>query len=279
MRYKNSIILILYLCVFLFVFVLCHDRIGEARKDLSLHYRLHASPLPPELFTIFAGEFRGLLADYLVLEVGSVLGVGQKIPKQEYEKSALVLAQALALDPYFQQTYLYVQALVAWEGELPEKAIPLLDIARSHRPWDWRPGYYMGFDYYYFLGDFSRASEAFLDAAKISDSPVLLASLGSRLALRGKRTAAAIHLLESMLDDPFLDQRKVEEISDRITALRGVLLLEKALIIYRSRYGAYPPSMDVLIKEGILGQMPLNPYSDRFYYDQEEGRVFFDELR
>jgi tetratricopeptide (TPR) repeat protein len=276
-RYVFSVIL--PLCFFVSFFVVCNQTIREIRSGLSTSYQLNVSPLSPALFKLVAGEFKGLLADYLVLEVGSVIGVEKKIPQEEYEKSAAALAQSLALDPYFQQTYLYAQAIVAMEGEMPRKAIPLLDVSREQRFWDWRPAYYMGFDYYYFLGDYAKASDMFFDAAKVKHAPSALAVLGGRFAKKGGRIEAAIGLLQSMLEDPGLDEKHKAQLSDRLVALQGVLLLENSIREYGNHYGSFPPSLETLIEKGLLREMPPNPYADRFYYEEKDGQVFFDDIR
>ncbi len=279
MTRRNVFSVILPLCFFMTFFVVCNQTIREIRSGLSSSYQLNVSALPPGLFKLFAGEFKGLLADYLVLEVGSVIGVQKKIPQEEYAKSAAALAQSLALDPYFQQTYLYAQAIVAMEGEMPEKAIPLLDISREQRFWDWRPAYYMGFDYYYFLGDYARASELFFEAAKVKHAPPALAILGGRFAKKGGRIEAAIGLLQSMLGDPGLEEKHRAQLSDRLVALQGVLLLENSIREYRNQYDSFPPSLEALIDKDLLREMPPNPYADRFYYEEKDGQVFFDGIR
>jgi tetratricopeptide (TPR) repeat protein len=279
MKSKTIIMLIFPLGLLVFFNGVSRLAIKETRKEIALNYSLSVNPLPPDLIKIFAGEFKGLAADYLLLELGSFMGSNQAIGSKNWEKIALAFEQTLQLDPYFQQTYVYVQGLLAWDGDMHEKAISLLDISRRHRPWDWRPGYYMGFDYYYFLKDYSKASEIFLDTAKIKGAPVLLAALGGRFAMKSGRTEAAIVLLKSMLEDPELDKEGEREISDRIAALRGVLLLENAIKKYKSRHNIYPPSLETLSEQGFIRQLPKNPYSDRYYYDKEGGQVFFDETR
>jgi len=279
MKTRAIVLLLLSLAVLVVLYSTSRKAVSASRLDLSVDYRLHAGSLPPDLIKLLAGEFKGLLADYLLLEIGSLTGGNRGIDPEEWEKIALTLAQSLELDPYFEQTYVYVQGLLPWSAEMPEKAIELLSISRDHRPWDWRPGYYVGFDYYYFLKDYSRASEAFLDTSRIKDAPVLLAVLGSRFALRIGRTKAAIVLLQSMLEDPELHEAYRKEISDRITALTGVLLLGNAIAKYKERYDAYPPSLETLIEDGLVHQLPENPYYDSYFYDEKDGGVFFDKVR
>jgi tetratricopeptide (TPR) repeat protein len=277
---KARTIIVSFVSLVLLVFLYSTSRIAvsASRQDLSVEYRLHVGALPPDMMKIFAGEFKGLLADYLLLEIGSLTGSDRDIAPEEWAKIAQTFGQSLELDPYFEQTYIYVQGILPWDAEMPEKAIELLKISKAHRPWDWRPGYYIGFNYYYFLKDYAKASDVFLETAKIEGAPVLLAVLGGRFALRTGRTQAAISLLESMLDDPQLHEADKKEITQRITALKGVLLLENAVAAYENRHGIYPPSLEALIKEGLLKSLPENPYGDTYFYTEKTGEVFFDEL-
>jgi tetratricopeptide (TPR) repeat protein len=277
---KTRAIVLLFLCLafLILLYAKSHVALSASRQDLSVDYRLHVSSLPPDIMKIFAGEFKGLFADYLLLEIGSLTGSERQIQPEEWEKIALAFSQTMDLDPYFEQTYIYVQGILPWDAELPERAIDLLNISRDHRPWDWRPGYYVGFDYYYFLKDYSRASEAFLDTAKIQGAPVLLAVLGGRFAVRGGRTEAAMALLQSMIEDPELHEAEKKEITQRMIALKGVLLLERTIEEYKDRYKTYPPSLETLIETGLLQRMPENPYADKYFYNEADGEVLFDKL-
>ncbi|MDY6951548.1 MAG: hypothetical protein SWE60_08550 [Thermodesulfobacteriota bacterium] len=276
MKHKGTVLLLLFLGLLLFSFSTSHLAVKEKRDALGVSYSFHIDAFSAHLMKIFAGEFRGLLANYLVLEAGAFMGSNQTISQEQWEKIAMAFEQSLQLDPYFQQTYLQLQGDLPWWADMPEKAISLLDISRRHRPWDWYPGYYMGFDYYYFLKDYAKASDLFLETAKINGAPVLLAVLGGRLAVKGGRTEAALVLLDSMLEDPELHDTEVKEIRERIAALRGVLVLEKAVESYKNNRGTYPPSLERLVEEGLLQALPQNPYADRFFYNGQDGHVSFD---
>ncbi len=279
MKTKRTVIFSLCLILSASCFIASSLAVREGRKNLGVRYTLRIKPVPPEAITVLAGEFKGLMADYILLEIGSFIGSNKKISQDQWEEVCLGFRQAQRLDPYFQQTYLMAQGFLTWDAKRPDTAIEILDDSRRHRPWDWRPGYYMGFDYYYFLNDYAKASEAFLEAARIKNAPLLLAVLGGRLALKGKRVETAILMLKTMLDDPALDEKSKKEIGDRIEALKGVLLIENAVKGYRTLYGAPPPSLEILVEKGLLAKIPKNPYSESYYYDREKGEVFFDEIR
>lgn len=253
-------------------------KVGDLRQGVGLVFKAPRAGLPTEMVQIMAGEFKGLLADYMVMEIGSFVGSGQKISPAEYKKLYRGLKQALVLDPYFEQTYLMAQGLLPWKGKLVAETIELLDISRRHRFWDWRPGYYMGFDYYYFLGDYAKAADAFLEAGQVKGAPVLLPVLGARFAVKGQHAAAAIMILKNMLADEALSENDRLELKQRLLALEGVQVLETAVERFRAQAGTYPPDLQSLLNRGLINAMPRNPYADHFYYDPQTGGVAFDTV-
>lgn len=275
---RASIFLILFLMV-IGVQLQSHLNVASQRRSVGLVFKPPQMILSPKVTQIVAGEFNGLLADYILLEVGSFVGSNVQTTDSDYQNVYRALKQALLLDPYFQQTYLIVQGLLPWKAKLIDETLELLNISRKHRPWDWRPGHYMGFDYYYFKNDFNKASEVLIETAKIKNAPVLLAILGARLATKGQQTQAAIVMLKQLLKDDTLPDSEREDIEDRLTALNGVWALEKAIAQYADRNGAYPDNLEALVQQGIISAIPSNPYVDQFYYDSQTGCVDFDQNR
>lgn len=255
------------------------NEVKAIRSSLGISYRLQVMPVSPKALRIVAGEFKGILANYLLMEIAAHIGSNQALSREEWEKTVLAFKQTLTLDPYFQQAYLTVQGFLPWEADMTREAIELLEVSKKHRVWEWRPGYYMGFDYYFFLKDYANASEEFLEAGKMPDAPPLVAVLGARFAQRSGRTRAAIRLLRSMLADKGFRKWKEQDIQDRIKALQGVLVLEQAVTAYKRQHGGYPDVLEDLVKEGFISQLPENPYYDSYEYDEQTGQVFFDELR
>ena len=278
---KSILVFTACLCCFGIVNVLSHSGLREARKSITQRFESPRSRLPADLTRLLAGEFKGLVADYQLLEIGSFVGGGKKGSPQDWQNIYMALKKSLILDPYFQQTYVYVQGHLPWDGNMPEQAIELLNISRQHRDWDYVPGTYIGFNYYYFLNDYDRASEAFLETAKIEGAPALYAILGGRLALRSgpDRTRAAITLLAEMLESEELDGNARLEIKKRVEALKGVMLLERAVDTFRRRYQSPPSNLSDLVNAGILDQLPANPYGVDYHYNAETGRVLFDRIK
>jgi hypothetical protein len=273
---RHSFLPLLFL-FFMGTFIVSSMQIKTERKQLSAQYALNIASVPPKVGRLIAGEFNGLMADFNLLQIGSFSGSGKNISSSEWQDVILGYDQIMELDPYFEQTYLQAQSDVAWDARLPNEAIRLLDVAKQSRPWDFRPGYFMGFDYYYFLDDYDKASNQFLETAKVENAPVLLALLGSRFSARGGgRTQASLLVLENMLNEPDITENNAKEIKNRILALKGVMMIENAVKTYEARFGVKPGSLDRLMDTGIMKQLPPNPYASSYTYDPLTYEVRFD---
>ncbi len=242
--------------------------------------------LPPTVLRFLAGEFKGLVADYLVLEAGAQMGTYVRrtvdgkyevIDKElDWHEIHQLFVASQVLDPSFQQTYLLAQGSLPWEAGLVNETQKILQTAALNRPWDWQPLQLKGFNYYFFLKNFGEAGKIFLEAAKIPNAPSYLAILGARLALQGGETEAAIFLLQSMLQGKSEDDPGYEDIVQRLNALKGTLVLTKAAKQYENHYDHPPPSVSHLVTSGFLSKLPKNPYNVAYCIDTA-GTVHFDK--
>ena len=274
---RSGVLLLAFLCIFAGGNVLCNLQLKKSRDTIKLKFKSPQSRAPIELTEMLAGEFHGVLSDFLLLEIGSFIGSDQKGTYTDYHNIYRTLKTIFALDPYYKQAYLYTQALLPWKAAEPELANALLAIPKASRTWDWRPGYYMAFNNYYFMGDYTKASELLLEAGEIKDAPKILAVLGARFAMKAKRSEAAIFMLEDMLKDDKLKENDRKEITMRIAALKGVLVLEDAIQRYHRRYNAFPQDLNSLEEEQLIRGIPQNPYGESFLYDPATGEVKFDQ--
>lgn len=258
---------------FLLAYVFAHTHVLEYRAELAQGgIRATAPPLPPEAMKALAGEYKGLIADYLLLEAAAFLGADTRPTQEDWEAVTLLFRQSMALDPHFMQSYRLFQAILPWEAEEYELTIELLKKSKKHRPWDWGPGFFIGFDYFYFLEDNLTASEYLMEASKVPEAPLSLATLGARLAQRGGQTLTAISFLRAMYEKT--DEEGVKEtLRERIGALAGVLILERGISQFISVFGHPPETLAELVSRGILKEIPLNPYNRPYTY--EDGQIGF----
>ncbi len=267
-----------------------------ASYSLLLHYRQDSGReaqsergiwnLPPLALLILAGEFKGMLANYLTLEAGAQLGTelrrkpegGFEVVKKEYNWPAIhrIFTSSQVLDPSFAQTYIVAQGWLPWPpANMVEEAQDILRIAATHRPWDWQPLHKKGFNSYYFLNQPGKGGKLFLEAAQTPYAPPFLSILGARLAQTGGETESAIIMMKSMLVSKDPEEPGYADLVDRLQALEGSLLIEQAVAEFQKNGNRLPVSLVELKAIGLLEAIPENPYDTEYCIDLD-GKVYFD---
>ena len=242
--------------------------------------------LPPLALHALAGEFKGLVADYLTLEAGAQLGTelarnpdgSFRVVKKIYDWANIhrIFTASQTLDPSFAQTFIVAQGWLPWEpANMVAEAQRILQIAAENRPWDWQPTHARGFNMYYFLKQPGEAGKLFLEAAQTPNAPSFLPILGARLAQKGGETQTAIFIMKSMLLGKDPKDPEYNEISDRLKALEGVAIFEQGVSDYQREFGSIPESLEQLLTSGILPSLPENPYKMDYCIDTA-GVLFFD---
>lgn len=242
--------------------------------------------LPPVALLALAGEFKGLMADYLVLEAGARLGTevvrnpegGFRVVRKHYDWPGIhrLFVASQTLDPSFAQTYTVAQGWLPWDAKMLPETQAILKIATIHRPWDWQPAHAMGFNTYYFLKQPGEAGKIFLEAAKTPNAPPFLSILGARLAQKGGETEAAIVIMKSMLADKNPEEPGYTDMVERLQALEGVRVIEQAASRYEKTMGRKPSSLAELTASGQLAALPPNPYNLEYCLDTA-GLIHFDK--
>ncbi len=272
-RLSVNWILILLVPPLVALHMLATDRVQTLRNTIEFQNTINAPLLPNNALKIIAGEFKGLVADFLMLEISAFTDAGgEGKTDEDWDRIALHYGQAMALDPYFAQTYRMVQAFLPLKGKIRE-ANELLDIARQHLTWDWYPAFFMGFNYFHDLHDYAMASQYITEASKIKGAPPLLATLGARLAQKSGQTVTAIGFLKTMLRNPDYDDNAKALLTARLGVLEGVLLLERAIEVYTRKFGRPIATLEDLVTAGILKELPLHKEGGQ--YDYRDGKVIF----
>lgn len=259
----------------------------EKKRQTDLHGQASSTManLPPFALKAVSGEFKGIVANMLLLQAGARIGTKvEKDGKGGYVKTEgyncdeiyKLLKSSQTLDPRFRQTFIYANAILPWECDLVDESVDMLWLAKEHLPEDWMPVSLLSFSYYYFLNDYVRAGEILLNAAEeMKNPPEYMAILGARLIKKGGQTQSGIILLKSVLTTMEPDEPGYQDIQDRLSALQATLILEKAVAAYKQQFAKFPENAEQLLEKGVLSTLPDNPYELEFCIDQE-GRVFFD---
>jgi len=257
-----------------------HDHARETARSSSGSWNL-----PPVMLLALAGEFKGLMADYLTLEAGAQLGAelvrtpegGYRTIKKHYNWPLIhqIFVASQILDPSFAQTFIVAQGWLPWDAKMLPETQDILRIAANNRPWDWQPLHYMGFNAYYFLNQPGPAGKLFLEAAKTPNAPPFLPILGARLAQKGGETETAIAIMQSMLAEKNPEEPGYADMLDRLRALEGVLVIERAANNYEKTMGRKASSLTELTASAQLAALPPNPYNLDYCMDSA-GIIYFD---
>ncbi len=231
--------------------------------------------VPSPLLKITALEFDGLVSDILFLQVlvfrGKKMerrGADVLLSESEGKWMFELLQVATDLDPYFVDPYYFANANLTWGPGLIKETNVLLEKGSRYRDWDWLLPFFAGFNYFYFLQENDKAAEYLFESSRRPGASPILASLAARVAFKENRTESAIIFLNEILlktEDNVL-KKKYE---NRLEALRGILVLEKAIESYRSKTGRTPTTMKELVNRHIIAKIPREPYGGNYYIDSQ----------
>lgn len=236
----------------------------------------HFGQLPSSALSALSLEFKGIAADYLFLKLTTFAGYklqrNQKLNDEEQESTFLGLEKITDLDPHFWDPYVFAEGVFAWESGMVEKVEPLLLKAAKYKVDDYRPYYFLGFNRFYFLKDAPKAAEYLRLAAVKPGCPDYLKTLAARLSLYGNQTALGIIFLQDLLHETQGGDTRAY-LSKRLEALQAILTLEKAVLAYYKKLNTKPASVDDLVKEGFISELPKDPYGGKWLI-MPNGRVY-----
>ena len=226
----------------------------------------------------FAFGFRNVLADVAWLEAVQVAG-NLKMTRGDYDRLFELLNVEANFDPKFDIPYLLGGLVLGESPDHAQNALEVFERGKKEYPADWRFPFYMGFTYYFSLGDAVAGGRATAEAARLPGSPAYLPGLASRMLSEAREPEAALRLLEPIVrqeSDPArraVLERRIRE----VTVERDLQTLERAVERYREKTGAVPESLPDLVREGVLEGIPPEPNGGRYVIDRG-GKVRSDRV-
>jgi hypothetical protein len=166
-----------------------------------------------------------LVADILWLRAIQVIGEDTVTP-QGYEWIYHALDVVTTLDPQFEYAYELGGVILSVLGNAPEKSNALLIKGARENPDVWRFPFYIGFNDFFYLEDYSSAAFYMARASMLPDHPAYLPKLAARLYLQAGDKGTAMEFLDRMIhttgDDKIrrsLEKRMEEIQEDKITGI------------------------------------------------------------
>jgi hypothetical protein len=175
------------------------------------------------------------------------------------------------LDPGFMWAYVMGGVLGTWkDGEQVYNAEPaarLLEKGTTHVA-DFRLNLYLGYLYIEMLDrplDAARTLEA---GARLPRAPPFLGPLATRLYASRGAVGTARKFAEEMVKSPDPEVRAAFELRLRELDREEVLAqLEAASAAYQQRFGRPPPTVEALVRDGVLPAIPSDPLGGEWVID------------
>jgi hypothetical protein len=271
-RLLIAIFLLIAASVHVFTLRQASDAMKEIPQDAADTF-----VIPSPILKIMALEFRGLASDILFLKSLAFIGGTQqrkeptRVQESEWNWFIKVLNASTDLDPYFLDPYYYANAFLTWDAGRVEEANRLLEKGSRYRDWDWMLPFFIGFNDFFFLQNDSKAAEFLMEASRRPGGDPMLASIASRLAYKENRTETAIYFLEDIARRTN-DNTVKESYEKRIRALRSIDNLEKAVSLFKNKFGRTPLKIEELVSKNLVSQLPRDPYGGNYFID-EDGKV------
>jgi tetratricopeptide (TPR) repeat protein len=156
--------------------------------------------------------YDNLAADYLWMKAIGYFG-GHYMSDQKYPWLPHILELITDLDPRFRIVYYFGGIVLAIEADKVEESTALLEKGMENFPDYWKFPFFIGFNHFYYRGDFVTAAEYISRAATLPGHPEYLPKLAASLYARGGRLEDAVAFLwavEANLEDERL-KRKIRE--------------------------------------------------------------------
>ncbi len=245
---------------------------SENRKKVISHFSL----LPEDLAKAMTLEFSGIASDYLMLKtltyMGEKLMERQVTTHDEWQMIYRALVQISNLDPRFVDTYVLAQMTLPFDAGMVEETNVLLKKAAKILTDDYRPYFFLWYNYFKFLDNQERAAYFLAKAAIVPGAPNYFSTLAARMSLYSGKTYAGVVLLQEMIKDTN-DPAQLKFLRRRLQALQKIGFLELKTQEFNKRFQNFPKKLQDLVDRGIITTIPTDPYGGTFYI-RKDGRVY-----
>jgi len=206
----------------------------ESRADLGEDF----VPAPYAVDAASLG-FDALLADYYWLQAVQVAGSQDAVDERVASHLGRLVDVATTLNPHVGHPYRFAAVWMTHSREQVLEANRLLERAIAHHPDDWRNYFYLGFNHFYYLGDYPAAATVLETAMTLPGSPAYLPRLVARLKSQTGDIEVAEAFLRQLLEgtDDEAERAKYESGLDEIEIEHKARFLDRARAAYRERAG------------------------------------------
>jgi tetratricopeptide (TPR) repeat protein len=217
-------------------------------------------------FPTFNQAVADLIYVYNAYLVGGSVSGKRSLNCKEWERLVKNEEVAVKLDPYNFDLYYFLGAYLPWQVRRCEGLVEKVNAVLKEglgKVVDWRIPFFIGFNYFYFLGSKVEGAEYLKRASSMKGSPKYLKLLIPRLYAQSGRLDFAVAVTAEELKRA-KDEKLKEELQKRLEALLEIKRLQELVNLYRRRFGVCPPSLRALIEVGLIRRLPKDPYGGKF---------------
>ncbi|MGH9321157.1 MAG: tetratricopeptide repeat protein [Vicinamibacteria bacterium] len=275
---RTAVSLVLVAALLCLVFLVqshIDDTFGEYRATEEILYVDDAKVLKK----VMRG-FENLAADVYWLRVVQYFGGKRReVTNKNYDLLEPLLEITVTLDPRFRVAYTYGSTFLSEPFPLgagqPLKAIELVDRGIQNHPEYWRFYLDKGFIYFWYLEDYEKAAEVFLEGSKIEGAPFWMATTAGRTLTQSGQRDTARGLWRIIHDSAETEQQR-ENAALHLTqldALDQMDALRRLVRVFEERVGRYPESWEELVAMGLLERPPYDPTGAPYVLDSAKRDV------
>ncbi len=224
--------------------------------------------------------YREVVADVLWLQVIQAMG-DRRVSTETGQWIYRALDVVTTLDPTFVRAYEAGAHALCSIVVMPKESNQLLEKGIRHNPQEWRLPFLLGINHFFEFGDNQRAAEAMTKAAQIPGAPEIIARLAAKLLVSAKSPQQAVELLAKVYEETsdenvkkLLEQRLREAIVERDLAM-----LEEAIGRFQAQHSQRPGRLEQLVQEGLLRELPQEPFGGQYQYNADSGEVRSSEVK
>ncbi len=256
------------------------DRIDVRLQRASMDPDVLYFSSPPAVKALALG-YDGLLADIYWMRAIQYYGRREEAARRQvrYKNLAPLLDIVTTLDPKMLDVYRAGSIFLAEPDPVgagqPLEAIKLLDKGISFQPQEWRLWFEKGIVYFWYLKDFSKAGEVWLDASRLTSAPHWMANLAASAFSQGGAIETAKDLWRRQLEGSTREDVK-DNARNHLASIQvdeDIWTLEFVLEQYAARHGSPPASLETLVRAGYLTFIARDPSGVPYRYDAATGKV------
>ena len=179
----------------------------------------------------------------------------------------------VTLDPKFKIAYTYGATFLSEPfpqgAGLPLKGVALLDDGIRQHPEHWRFYLDKGFLYYWYLRDYKKAAEIFLEGSELEGAPFWMRTTAGRALAQGGDRQTARGLWQMLHDTAETPQQRDNAAIHmmQLDALDQLDALRRVAALFEERTGRYPQSWAELVSAGVLKMTPVDPTGAPYVLD------------